>query len=84
MNKGVRNFIQKALPHLSAALSLMLIVLVLVHLRNPFMGFLTGKLATRTLIFIGAVNLLNSWYLLLKEDIESISKKNNEKDKQEL
>ena len=79
MNKRMNKFIQKALPHLSAALSLMLIVLVLVHLRNPFMGFLTGKLATRTLIFIGAVNLLNSWNLLLKEDIENIVEKNNEK-----
>ena len=79
MNKRMSKFIQKALPHLSAALSLMLIVLVLVHLRNPFMGFLTGKLATRTLIFIGAVNLINSWNLLLKEDIENIVEKNNEK-----
>lgn len=79
MNKRMSKFIQKALPHLSAALSLMLIVLVLVHLRNPFMGFLTGKLATRTLIFIGAVNLLNSWNLLLKEDIKNIVEKNNEK-----
>lgn len=65
MNKNTIEFLRLILPHLSTALSLMLIVLVYVHLRNPFMGFLTSSTAIKALLIIAAVNIISSWTSIL-------------------